>query len=100
MGAVARILSHPFRLALTGAAATVEQDTDQADAEQIAVLALTVRGERPLVPGFGVTDPVGGGFTPAELIAGVTMYGPPRTISTIDTRYASDTEQVVEVVYE
>lgn len=97
---MARILSHPFRLLPNGAVATVEQESDLADAEQIAVMALTVRGERPLVPGFGVTDPAYGGFDAGELVAGLAVYGPPRTIVATPIRWATDAEQVVDVIFD
>jgi hypothetical protein len=51
------LISHPFRLAANGAVATVEDGTDEAAAEAVAVVALTIKGERDLVPDFGVTDP-------------------------------------------
>lgn len=97
---MARVLSHPFRLSLNGSAVTVEQDSDAADAELIAVLALTRRGERPLVPGFGLTDPAFGGFTPGELAAAVAVYGPTRTITDVTVAFDSDTEQRVEVAFQ
>lgn len=96
---MARILSHPFRLVPNGAVATVEQESDQGDAEQIAVLVLTIRGERPLAPGFGVTDPTFGGFAVSEVVAGLTVYGPPRSIVEAIVRADTDTAQVVELVY-
>lgn len=97
---MARILSHPFRLTPVGNVVTVEQDSDQADREQIAVLALTIRGERPLVPGFGITDPAFAGFEAGELAAGVATYGPPvRIIEVIEPR-TSETEQEVTIHFE
>lgn len=97
---MARILSHPFRLASNSAVATVDQDSAVADAEQIAVLALTRPGERPLAPGFGVTDPVYTGFNPAELTAGVAVYGPPVTIRQVTAEPVSDVEQRVQIDFE
>ena len=69
------ILSHPFRLTLTGAAATVEDGSTQANAEGIAVLAMTRPGERPMCPTFGTTDPAFNGYDAAELSAALTMFG-------------------------
>jgi hypothetical protein len=96
---MARILAFPFRLAPNGSVATVEQETDQADREQIAVLALTRRGERPLVPGFGILDPAFGGFDPGALSAAVAVYGPPRTITDVTVVADTETSQVVEVAF-
>lgn len=97
---MARILSHPFRLLPNGAAAAVEQDSDAGDTEQIAVLIMTVAGERELAPGFGITDPAFEGFLPGEIAAGVAAYGPPVTIVDVDVIDINETEQRVEVTYE
>lgn len=100
MAGVARILSHPFRLAAAGNVVTVEQDSDQADREQIAVLALTIRGERALVAGFGITDPTFAGFQPGELAAGVATYGPPVRITEVIEPRTTETVQEVTVRFE
>lgn len=96
---MARIISHPFRLGPGGAVATVEQGTDQANTEQIAVLALTRTGERPLVPGFGVTDPAFIPYRPGELVAGVATWGPSVRISSVDTVPLDDATRRVEVTF-
>jgi hypothetical protein len=103
MGLVSVILSHPFRLAGNGTIATIDQDTEQADAEQIAVLALTRIGERPLVPAFGISDPVfAGGIEVSELAAGLATYGPPVTIRNVTTRPVDEAgaELLVELEFD
>lgn len=97
MGAL--ILSHPFRLAGDGTAATVEQGTTPAQAEQLAVHLLTRRGERELVPAFGTTDPVFGTVDAAELAASVELFGPQVSVDGVETEYPSDTEAVVRVTF-
>lgn len=92
-----RLLSHPFRLAAGGSVATVAQGTDAANIEQVAVLALTVAGERPMVPGFGVSDPVFAQFRPAELAAGLAKWGPPVQLGDVDVRFPSDATQRVAI---
>lgn len=99
MGRVSRIISHPFRLDAGGNVATVEQDTDTADAEQIAVLAMTRAGERPMVPGFGLTDPAFSGLNPGELVAGVKAWGPPVVIGDVTARPADDATELVTVEF-
>lgn len=89
MGAMAGIISHPFRLDRVGNVATVGQDTEQADAEQLAILALTRVGERTLVPAFGMTDPVFADFDVADFVAGVATFGPPVTITDVTTEPAT-----------
>ena len=71
------ILSHPFRLTLTGTAATVEDGSTAANTEGIAILAMTRPGERPMCPSFGTTDPAFAGYDAAELSAALHLYGPP-----------------------
>lgn len=95
-----KIISHPFRLNLNGAVATVVQDSEQADREQIAVLVLTKRGERPMAPGFGITDPVFNRVDAGEVTAGVALYGPPVTITEVTTRVGNGDEQLVEVRFQ
>lgn len=92
-----RLLSHPFRLAPGGAVATVEQGTDDANLEQVAILALTKAGERPMVPGFGITDPAFVGFRTAELVAGVKAWGPPVHIGAVDVTPLTDATTLVRV---
>lgn len=94
------ILSHPFRLTPSGQVATVFQDTPEANAEQVAILALTKTGERPLVPAFGITDPAFRRVEPAELAAGVAAYGPPVTLRRVDVRPLNDSTTAVDVEFE
>lgn len=79
-----RLLSHPFRLTPAGHAATVEQGTDEGNAELLGALLLTRKGERELVPGFGVSDPAYAGFDPNEIAAAVSAHGPDVRIESVD----------------
>ena len=97
---MARVLSYPFRLWPNGVAVTVEQDTEEADAEQIAVLALTRIGERTLVPGFGITDPVHVGFPTTELAAQIAEWGPPVRLREVAIIATTDSTQTVEVTFD
>lgn len=92
------ILSHPFRI-VGGVAATVEQATDEANAEQLAVLLATRRGERVLVPTFGITDPTFDEVDPVEVAVAVDVFGPPVTIEAVETRYTGPTTQEVDVAF-
>lgn len=78
-----RILSHPFRLRPDGSVATVEQETDEAHAEQLACLVLTRLGERDLAPGFGISDPTFAGIEASEIAAGVAAFGPPVDVTDV-----------------
>lgn len=96
---MARIISHPFRL-LGSDVATVDQASDAANAEQLAVLILTRRGERPLVPTFGIEDPAFSTIDPAELSLGVELHGPPVRIVELERRAIDTTTEEVTVVFE
>lgn len=92
---MARIIRYPFRFALDGSVATVEQDTDDANGEQIAILAITRAGERRLRPGFGLTDTAFVGFNASEMAAKLALYGPPVDLSDIRVApVAADTQRV------
>jgi hypothetical protein len=84
------LLSHPFRLDTTGAVATVEDDSDDAIAEGVAVLVLTRRGERDLCPDFGCTDQRFEQVDVAEINAGLADYGPAVTVGSVQT-FTTDT---------
>lgn len=97
---MAAVLSHPFRLDSTGAVAVVEEGSDQANAEAIAVLALTRKGERDLVPTFGIADPVYGELDVAELNVALDDFGPPITVTATAVEYPTDTTERVELTFE
>lgn len=82
---MARILSYPFRLSGAGVAATVEQNSDPGEVEQIAALLLTRLGERPLVPDFGIRDPAFAGVDTSEMVAALNRWGPPVRLTDIAT---------------
>lgn len=63
------------------------------------MLALTRVGERPLVPGFGLTDPAFATFEPSELAAAVTLWGPRVVLDRIDVSAVDDSTIAVEVGY-
>lgn len=91
-----KILSVPFRFRY-GSAVTVDQATDESVAEMIAVLCRTHRGERPLVPNFGITDPAfNGGVDANELRLGVLTFGPRVAFLNVDTRAVTD--EIMETV--
>lgn len=94
------LLSHPFRLEANGAVATVEDDTEEAYAEGIAVLALTRKGERDLVPDFGLTDPAFNELSLAELNVGLTDFGPPVEVTDVAIEYPTDTTERVVIAFE
>lgn len=70
------LISHPFRLAPNGYVFTYDQSDDEYIAERIAILCTTITGERPLVPGYGIADPVFAGFDENILRTQLDIYGP------------------------
>lgn len=95
-----RLLSYPFRLTPAGDVATVEQGTEDEAAEALAVLILTRKGERPLVPDYGVSDPVAQGLNLAEIAAGVLDYGPPGVvIDDVSVTHPTDTLERIELTF-
>lgn len=94
------LISHPFRLERNGAVAAVEDGTDEAHAEGIAILILTRRGERDLVPDFGLADPAFDGVTLADLNVGLIDYGPPVEVTDFAVEYLSDRVQRVELAFD
>lgn len=93
-----RLLSHPFRLTQAGDVATVEDGTEDAAAEALAVLVLTRKGERELVPDFGISDPIAQGLNLAEVAVGVLDYGPAGvTVEDVTVTYPTDTLERVEL---
>lgn len=96
----APIFSFPFRLTAAGTVATVDQDSDQAHAEQIAVLCSTIVGERPLAPNFGIPDPAFTGIRPGVIAAQVAANGPAGvTIRQVTTAVVSPAETDVTVAF-
>jgi hypothetical protein len=94
-----QLLAHPFTVLPNGRVATVEQGSDPANAQLLAVLILTRLDERPLQPGFGLTDPTFTGFDPGELTAAVTAYGPDIAIDDISVDFDRSGAQQVHVSY-
>lgn len=94
-----RLLAHPFRLSPAGAAVTVEDGSDESDAQAIAVLVSTRLGERGLAPDYGVDDPVFGDLEPADIAAGLAEFGPPLTITDVDITVVDDTHEDVVIYY-
>lgn len=93
------LLSHPFRLEPNGTVATVVQGTNQADAEGLAVLALTRKGERVRTPGFGTPDPAHSAVSVADLNVGLADYGPPITVTAITVSTLDNALERVELVF-
>lgn len=98
LGPMAPILSFPFRIA-GGKAVHVEESSDAGRAEMLAVLLSTRIGERPMVPGYGVTDPTFDELDAGEVAAGVALYGPAVVITGVDTVFTDAASMDVTVSF-
>lgn len=98
---MAQILSVPFRFLPDGRAATVEQHSTAGRAEQIGVLILTERGEHPLAPGYGYTDPTWRrGLNSVELNAQLAVYGPLATVTRVAVDFTTMSNERITVEFE
>lgn len=95
------MLAHPFRIQGNGRAATVDDDSDEADAQQIAMLLLTRRGERPLVPEYGTVDPTfdTAGTDPGDIAASIAAFGPAVDVTDVTDTPAGDGSTAVQVTF-
>lgn len=92
-----QLLSYPFRLTPGGQVATVDEGSDESNSELLAVVVLTRAGERPLVPAFGIADPVFTGFEADALQLHVELFGPAVQLERVEVEFVSDTAQDVVV---
>ena len=90
------LISYPFRVAESGRVVVVPDGSVTAVNEQLAVLVLTVAGERSLVPGFGLPDAAFGELSVEALGAAIDLFGPPVTITEVLVEPGPrDTQRVV-----
>lgn len=82
-----------------GVFVTVEQGTEEHVQEQLAVLLLTRRGERPMVPLLGILDPTFDTVDPGDVQMQVELYGPDVALLSIDIVIPDDTRQEATITY-
>lgn len=93
-------ISFPFRLTPTGAVATVERGSDAEIDEAIAVLVLTVIGERPMRPGYGVPDPAFAGLYPGDIQVGLDTHGPQGVlVKSVVSTPTNNTQAVADITW-
>lgn len=93
------LFAHPFRLRANGDIYTVDQDSAEADAQQVAMICLTRSGERHCVPGFGLRDFAFGSLDVNEIIGVVNVYYPGVTLQNIKPKWLNDHELYVEIEF-
>lgn len=95
-----QLLSFPFRLQSNGRLATVEQDSDDHVAEELAIIVLSQPGERDLVPDFGVNDPAFDTVSREQVEAQVDLFEVPAAIQDITAVTVDDTRQIITIAFE
>lgn len=92
------LLAYPVRFA-DGRARVVDSLADAGITQQIALLCKVRRGERVLVPAFGVPDPTfRAGVDLVEINAGLALFGPDVQVE-INRLEADATGQLVELTW-
>lgn len=94
------LIAHPFRLFPAGVVATVTEGTEADITQALAVLVATGKGERPLVPTFGVTDPTFDELDAAEMNAALAVFGPDVTVTRISRSFTSPTTETDAIEWE
>ena len=99
IGGMSLVFAHPFTV-VGGRIATVESESDLGYAQEIAVLCSTLKGERVLVPDYGLTDSVGVGIDVADVNAGLALYGPAGlAVSGLEVTYPGDGVQAATLSF-
>lgn len=93
---VAQIIAHPFQV-IGNAVATVDDSSEDGTLQQVAVLVTTRKGERPMRPAYGITDPVFSSYDMAEVNAGLAMYLPGVRVRAVNVSAVNDVTERVEL---
>ncbi|WP_427017884.1 hypothetical protein ACQCSX_04515 [Pseudarthrobacter sp. P1] len=92
------VISFPFRVDRQGHIAVAGHGTDREIDEAIAVLTLTLLGERPMTPAFGIPDPAFSGLHPGDVQVALDEHGPAGvTITSIAQEPLNDLQAVAAI---
>ncbi len=94
-----KIFAHPFRIGPGGSSVTLDEASDAATQQLIAAVILTRRGERPLLPTFGIDDPRYGRIEPAQVAAVVAAHGPRVKITELSSTFSDSVTQEIFLTY-
>lgn len=95
-----QILSFPMRIQANGRLATVEQNSDDHLAEELAIICLSRPGERELVPEFGIDDPAFDEIHPDQVRAQASIFEVPVDVIDVVSDDVDDTVQDVTIYFE
>lgn len=94
------VWSFPFRIGGDGSIATVDEGSERAIEEAIAVAMLTRPGERITVPTFGAVDPAFVGVEAGALQRHLNDFGPDITITAVTSVRKPPHTEAVTVAWE
>lgn len=77
------MISHPMRLDSAGGVVTVGDHSLAAAAETALHVIACARGERPLAPPYGLTDPVSDGVSAPTIQAALELCEPEISVRTV-----------------
>lgn len=100
MARMVSVWSFPFRIGGDGSIATVDESSEQAIEEAIAVAMLTRPGERITVPTFGAVDPAFVGVEAGALQRHLNDFGPNITITAVTSVRTPPHTEAVTVAWE
>ncbi|MBT6198999.1 MAG: hypothetical protein HOI21_00500 [Bacteroidetes Order II. Incertae sedis bacterium] len=95
------VLSIPLSLDSTGGFKHVDTTSDEYKAEQVQVFVLTHKGERPVYPTFGVTDPVFDNMATEDILEEFsTFYGSSILLDRVNIIKSAGTVSRIEVNFQ
>lgn len=94
---MADLISLPMRLSPSGSVVTVEQGTEAYYKQQIVTIVLTLQGERPMNPDFGMPDMAFQGFMYSTFHSQVDEHLPEVTDVYVEAQDIDDVNQSVTI---
>ena len=97
----ASLITHPFRIRISGRVAAAEQGTDAYVESQLAVIMGTRLGEREMCPTFGVPDVAFAYLSAADIQTCLDTFGPDDVeVTAVITEQVDDDTQAVTIEWE
>ncbi len=95
------MFAHPFRFRPSRRISLVPDESDESDAQEIAILLLTRREERPLAPEYGTLDPTfnTAGVDTGDIAASIAAFGPAVDVSEVTETLAGDGTSAVQITF-
>lgn len=84
------LLAYPMRVANNGTMAAIEDGTEEYYAQELAGMLRTEKGERELVPEYGVDEITASNMDKLNLASQVELFGPPVEITNVTYKTGMD----------